>query len=375
MLKKLRSKPWYKYAVALCIGVVLYVFLTHLPGFAAGLKNFGRIFNTVVIGVIVAYMTNPLAVLFEKKFFKNLKKGKWAVSVFLAFATVALALVALVLFLIPQLVNTIAGFIDNLPEYQGTLFSYMDKFGLAKFIYVPESGGEVTSKLGSFLSENGGDIAGSLLGILKGAVNIAIGAVLAIYLLLAKRSLIEDGKVLLAALTTDSNYKSILHYVKRCNFILNRYLVFNLLDSLIVGVVNAIIMIVLKMPYVGLISVIAGVTNLIPTFGPVIGGVIGAFFLLLEKPIYALMFIIITVVLQIIDGYILKPKLFGDSLGVSGLLILLAIVTMGNAFGIGGILLAIPVAAILDFTYREGVLPALQRRKERKKAEELESQA
>lgn len=150
----------------------------------------------------------------------------------------------------------------------------------------------------------------------------------------------------------------------------NRYLVFSLLDALIVGVITAIIMLILRMPYVGLISVVAAVTNLIPTFGPVIGAVIGGFFLLLVKPVYAIMFIAITLVLQVADGYIIKPKLFGNSLGVSGLLILLAIVTMGNAFGIGGILLAIPVAAICDFTYREGFLPYLQRRKERKQAEE-----
>lgn len=102
--------------------------------------------------------------------------------------------------------------------------------------------------------------------------------------------------------------------------------------------------------------------------GDAAGAVIGGFILLLVNPMYAVMFVAITLVLQVCDGYIIKPKLFGNSLGVSGLLILLAIVTMGNAFGIGGILLAIPVAAICDFSYREGVLPYLQKRKERKQA-------
>ena len=87
-----------------------------------------------------------------------------------------------------------------------------------------------------------------MLGILKGSVNIAIGAVLAIYLLLAKTTLIRDGKILLAALLSDERYKRVLYFAKRCNFILKRYLVFSLLDSLIVGVINAIIMLVLRMP-------------------------------------------------------------------------------------------------------------------------------
>jgi predicted PurR-regulated permease PerM len=334
------------------------------------LKSFGKIFNTVVIGCIVAYLTNPLASLFERKFFKNLKKGKWAVSVLLAFATVVLAILAVILLLVPQLVSTIAGFIEKLPEYKVVIHSLMEKMGLTGLIYIPETAEEVTTKFGSFVSKNSEDIAGLLLGILKGSVNIAIGAVLAIYLLLAKTTLIRDGKILLAALLSDERYKSVLYFAKRCNFILKRYLVFSLLDSLIVGVVNALAMMVFKMPYVGLLSVIAGITNLIPTFGPVIGGVIGALLLLLESPKSAIIFIIITVVLQLIDGYVLKPRLFGNSLGVSGLLILLAIVTMGNAFGIGGILLAIPVAAICDFTYREEILPSLQRRRAEAVAEE-----
>ena len=370
MINKLRSKPWYPYAVAICIGVVLYVVLTHLPAIVGVLKSFGKVFNTVVIGCIVAYLTNPLAMLYERKFFKNLKKGKWAVSVLFAFVTVAAAIVALFMILIPQLSESIATLITNLPEYQDYLHKLMIKLGLTEFIYVPETAGEVTTKFEAFMAEKGGDIAALLIGLLKGAVNIAIGAVLAIYLLLAKSVLIKDGKILLSALLSADNFKSALYFIKKCNFILNRYLVYSLLDSVIVGVINAIVMLVLRMPNVGLISVIAAVTNLIPTFGPVIGGVIGAFILLLDSPMNALIFVVITVVLQIFDGYILKPRLFGNSLGVSGLLILLAIVTMGNAFGIGGILLAIPVAAICDFTYREEVLPWLQRRREERAREE-----
>ena len=149
-------------------------------------------------------------------------------------------------------------------------------------------------------------------------------------------------------------------------------MIFTLLDSLIVGVINAVAIIVLRLPHIGLISIIVGVTNMIPTFGSVIGGVIGALFLLLSNPLYAVIFLAITLVLQIFDGYIIKPKLFGNSLGISGLLILLAIVTLGKAFGMGGLLLAIPIAAIYDFTYREVLLPYMQTKKTQKKMSEDE---
>ena len=106
--------------------------------------------------------------------------------------------------------------------------------------------------------------------------------------------------------------------LRRCHAILNRYIVFNLLDSLIVGTANALFMAIVGMPYVGLVSFVVAVINLVPTFGPVIGAIIGGFILLMVNPWHALAFLIFTAILQTIDGYILKPKLFGDSLGVSG---------------------------------------------------------
>lgn len=368
MLKKFQSKKWYPYAVALCIAVVLYVVLVHLPAVIDGLQTFGRFFNTVVIGCIVAYLMNPLAKLYERKLFKNLKKGSWGVSVILAFATFVAALFLLALTLVPQLINSITGFVTNAPEYQNQIHMILEKLGATSFIYVPGSADEAADQVLDFLKGYGESITAFLTGFVKGIVNIVIGAVLSLYLLAAKSTLKKDGKELLSAILMDDKLKTTLYFIRRCNFILNRYMVFTLLDAMIIGAINAIAMLVLRMPYVGLISVIVAITNLIPTFGPVIGAVIGGFLLLLVNPIYAVMFIAITVVLQVADGYIIKPKLFGNTLGVSGLLILIAIVTMGNAFGIGGILLAIPVAAIFDFSYREGLLPYLQKRKAEKQA-------
>ena len=125
---------------------------------------------------------------------------------------------------------------------------------------------------------------------------------------------------------------------------------------------NAIFMGILGFPYVGLVTIVVALCNLVPTFGPIIGAVFGAFILVLVKPWYALAFLIFTFVLQTVDGYILKPKLFGDSLGVSGLWILVGVIVGSRAFGMIGILLAIPGVAMLDFLYREYFLPWLDTR-------------
>ena len=140
------------------------------------------------------------------------------------------------------------------------------------------------------------------------------------------------------------------------------HIVFNLLDSFIIGGANAIFMSAAQMQYVGLVSIVVAISNLIPTFGPVIGGAVGSFILLMVKPAHALIFLIFTLVLQFCDGYIIKPRLFGNSLGVSGLWILVAIIAGGGMFGVAGILLAIPAVAIIDLLYGSYLLPWLESR-------------
>lgn len=363
MIKKLQSKSWYPYAVALCIGIILYVVLMQLPSITSGLDFLGKYFNTAIIGCIVAYLMNPLAKFYERKLFKNMKKGRWAASIFLALFSFLAVIIILMIILIPQLISNITSFLNQLPNYQKDIHSLLQKIGLTKLIYIPESADEIMDKTVVSLKGYGKDIIAFWTGLAKILINIVIGVVLSIYLLGSKDRLKADAKELLSAMVPDDKLDRTFSYIRRCDYILNRYLVFTILDSTIVGVLNAVIMMALRMPYVGLISIIVGVTNLIPTFGPIIGAVVGGLILLLENPILAIIFVIANQILQACDGYIIKPRLFGNSLGVSGLLILLAIVTMGNMFGVGGLLLAIPFAAVCDFTYRDVILPYLKQRK------------
>ena len=154
-----------------------------------------------------------------------------------------------------------------------------------------------------------------------------------------------------------------MDFMLRCDIILVSFIGQSLLDAMIIGAANAIFMAVCRMPYIGLVSVVVGVTNLVPNFGPIIGAAIGGFILLLVSPEDALIFLCFTVALQFVDAYILKPKLFANSLGVSGLLILISTIVLGNMFGIVGILLAIPAAAILSFLYHDYFLPRQEGRR------------
>ena len=151
-----------------------------------------------------------------------------------------------------------------------------------------------------------------------------------------------------------------------CLFI--QYIGCSLLDGFIIGTVNAVFMLIFRMDNITLISVIVGVTNLLPTFGPIIGAIIGAFFLVITNPMDALIFIIFSVILQAIDGYVIKPKLFSSSLGLSPVLSLIAIILGGKMFGFIGILLSIPVTAVLVMIYNEQLLPLLQKRTAKKES-------
>ena len=180
-----------------------------------------------------------------------------------------------------------------------------------------------------------------------------IAFIMAIYFLLDKKHLTTGISRFFRAVFSKKRFNRLLEIWRKSNKIMIRYIACDLLDGLIIGIINLIFMMIFQMPYPVLISVVVGITNLAPTFGPILGAVIGAFILVLNNPWHALWFLIFTIALQIVDGYIIKPKLFGDQLGVSSVWILICIIVGGRMFGVPGILFAIPFAAIMDFIYRD----------------------
>lgn len=355
----------------------MYVALTHLNSITGAVKTFGGYFAPLALGGVLAYLINPLAALLSRTVFRGLKKEKlrWTLSIALGLLTVLLVLGFLLGTLIPQLVNSIITLLDNMDVYIAQLQEMAENTGILEAIdagILVNSSEDLLKTIGSYLTQNAEAILSASATAGKGVVRWLIALILSVYLLSAKASIQSGVRRLLRAILGEKRLRAVVSFVSRCDGILIRYIVYSLLDALIVGTANAIFMVVLRMQYVGLVSMVVGVTNLIPTFGPVIGGVIGGFVLLLVKPLHALIFLGFTVVLQFLDGYVIKPKLFGNSLGVSGLLILTAVVVCGNMFGIIGILLAIPLAAILDFVYRDYFIPALENRQNKKADRETE---
>ena len=365
----LNPNRWLPQAISLSMAVTVYVILTHINALRAAFATFLGFFTPVLLAGVIAYLVNPLANLYRDTLFKNVRRHARRIgSNTLAFLTVFAFLSALLIVLVPQLIVGVTAFVDNLSAFAAnasTTLPDIKLFGvdvnLVGIIATPE---ELVTASATFLRQNTDVILQTSTIAGKGIIQWAIAILLSIYLLFEKDRLKRGSLKVMNALLAPDQFERAIGFLGRCNSILKRYVIFNLLDSLIIGSVNALFMTVVGIPYVGLVSFVVAVTNLAPTFGPLIGAAIGALILSLVDMRLTLIFLAFTAVLQVLDGYVIKPRLFGSSLGVSSLLILIGIVVGGRMFGSIGVLLAIPTVAILDNLYRENFLPWLELRRQ-----------
>lgn len=378
-MRRLGDKKWYPYAVAACIAVAFYVVLANMGSITGAVLKFLGYFEVIFVAAVIAYILNPLAVLFQKSVFSRIenKKIRWYLSI----ASTVLLVLALIGFLlrtlIPQLADSAVMLISNMDGYLDSLQDLTEKWGVSDLLGIDQlinSSGDIAKRLQVYFTQNASDVVNASAAAGRSVATFVIAMILSVYMLSSKESIKSGIKRLLSVMMPDKRYNDFVRFMSRCDKILVNYIVSSLFDALIVGTANAIFMALMGMEYVGLISVVVAVTNLIPTFGPIIGGVVGAFILLLVKPVHALIFIIFTFVLQFIDPYFIKPKLFGNTLGVSGLLILMSVLVCGKMLGIVGILIAIPLAAIIDFVYSEWLMVMLEKRKASKDVRPEEGQ-
>ena len=351
-----RDQRWFPMAVAICIGVLFYFILTHLGSIWHAIGSIAYYFYPLIAGGIIAYLINPLMRLFENKVFRSIGQPKLRriLALILSELLVLVLIVLIIGMLVPQLYDSIVRLFANKDTYIAALSVWLDKIGagsvMQNFEGLFSTSQDFLDTLSKFISENGSDITSGISKLGGNIASWAIGFIFSIYFLADKETVSAFGKRLLGHLIRDKvKYDRTMVHLQKIDFIMTRYLICSIIDGIIIGIITGIFMAAMGMQYVGLIAVIVGVTNLVPTFGPLIGEVVGTLILLMVNPAHALYFLIFVLLLQTVDGYILKPKLYGETLGVSGLLILIAIIIGGRIFGVWGILLAIPFAAICDY--------------------------
>ncbi len=369
---KLLEKKWAAYTMATCSAVCLYLLLNNLPVFFGWLSALWKFLSPVVIGVVVAYLLNPISDFFEFKVFHKMKKPGAAHgwSVVMTVLCFVLFLTVILIAFIPSLIKSVSKLISNWDEYYTKLAALLDRvllFAQEKNIKIDTEtiSQWVDNSMNSvveLLKNNVKNILTALGNIGTSVSNFAIGILFGICFLVSEKSLVQVIAKIRALLFKKETLERNNDLWRRCHKVFIRYVGCTLLDAVIIGVGTFIFCLIMRFPYAGLIAVVVGLTNIIPTFGPMIGNVIGCFFLILDKPLNALIFFIFMCVWQSIDGMIIKPRLFKGSLGIPAVWTLVLIILGGKIGGMLGIILAIPLAAILVILYQETVEPRVEKR-------------
>lgn len=310
----------------------------------------------VLIGMVLAYLLCPAATFLEKKF---RKLGKFARAA-AVFATLILAFAVLALFcaiVLPQLAGSVSELVKVLPgQVQAQLnriSAYLEsdsEAGAAVMQMVESAETYLTDWIRTHLLSTVSTISGQVLSVGSMMVSLVVAVIVSIYLLLDRERYIAQCRKLFFAVSRNRRFNdAVLEAVGQTDRIFSGFISGKLVDSLIVGVICFICLTLLRMPYALLVSVIVGVTNIIPMFGPFIGAVPSAFLILLVSPAKCVIFVIFVVILQQIDGNIIGPKILGNSTGLSALYVTVSMLLFGKLLGFLGMIVGVPLFATLYY--------------------------
>lgn len=312
----------------------------------------------IIIGLVAAYTINILMTFYERHYFpkskkKFLLKTRRPVCMVGALITL-LGIIALIIGLItPQLVQCIIMLVDEIPNAMEKLVPQLEKIGIVPdniihsltTINWESKIGDIVSAVSTGL---GGavDIAFSAVSsVFSGITNFVIGIIFALYLLIEKDKLIAQFKRLIKHIVPENKVKKINYIWAEVSDCFHDFIVGQCTEAVILGVLCMLGMTVLRLPYAPMIGALMGFTALIPIVGGLIGAGIGAFLILMESPVKALIFVIFVIVLQQVEGNLIYPKVVGKSLGLPGIWVLAAVTVGGGVMGIGGMLIGVPLAA------------------------------
>lgn len=351
--------------------ILFLLFLLKIDVVLSAMSKVFSILMPIILGLAFAYLLNPILVFFEEKCFrkllkKNLDKNPSSrlpriLSITVTVLTVLLCLGGLLSIILPQLAASIKGLFDKIPGYLEAAKHWGDQTiagnkmlssllgnSLDGLINSAQSLLEKATPTINQLIGNVTDfVIGSAIGVVNGVKNFVLGIIISIYVMFSKEKFAAQTKKILYALFSKQHTDRILRNTRRTHHIFGGFVTGKLLDSLIIGIITFVVLFIVKMPYAVLISVIIGVTNVIPFFGPIIGAIPCAVILLFEDPLKALLFIIIIIIIQQFDGNLLGPKILGDSTGLPAFWVIFAILLGGGLFGFLGMLLGVPTFAVI----------------------------
>jgi len=359
------NKNTLKYIAGLAALIILFAWIINNTDKVSGVFSLiSSVISPFVTGFCFAFVINvllrPTEKIFDKIFGKcdEKKRAKIRRPVCLVLSTVIIIglLFALVFMIIPEFINALQSLIKSVPQYVAQVEIWAHKliaFAESHGVTLPElsfNSGKILDTLKNFINSSGIvdktiDFTGS---IVTGIVNLIIAIAFSLYLLAQKERLsAQIKKFLQAFLPKKNSVDRLANLVEIADRTFTSFITGQLTEAVIIGVLCFIGMLIFKMPYAAVISVLVGFTALIPVFGAFIGTALGALLIVFDNPMKALWFVVFIVVLQQLEGNLIYPKVVGKSVGLPGIWVLVAVSIGGTAFGIPGILLSVPLCSVV----------------------------
>ena len=372
----------------IAFAVLLYTAAQNLASVYGAVRTVWRVFGVVITGLAMAFVLNVPLKLFENRVFYGMSEDRRPLvrklrrPVSLVFAlVVSLGLIGiLIAVVLPQLTATVAEVAARLPEYISSAVNWLNDV-LAGFGIEIESlknftvdWEKVFSELTTYLKEGSANVDGSSVvdtvtgvgtSVVSTVMNTFLGLVVAVYILAQKERIGRFTRRCIDAFLPQKAASGLARIASMASETFSNFVAGQLADSCILGILCYICMRIFRFPYPEVISVVIGVTSLVPMVGSFIGEVIGALLILIVSPLKALLFVVMVLAIQQVDGAFIYPRIVGRSVGLPGVAVFCAVIVGGNVAGVIGAMIGVPVCALIYALLREAVDARLRRREEK----------
>ncbi len=373
-------------------GIVCFFIFLRFDSIANAFGTIMEVLTPIIYGFVLAFLLNPIVKRVEAwitpGLTKLLKKEERAtkasrsIGIFSALIVAILVVVALFNMLIPELYKSIKDLVVTLPaelsqwgkEINTIIKGNSTLDNIVKNILIQGNDAIETWVQTDLLKWVQNDllqqtnqiitgVTTGVISIVNVVINVLVGVIVSIYVLYSKEKFSGQSKKIVYATMKPIAANNILHIANKANTIFSGFIIGKIIDSAIIGVLCFIGLSILKMPYTLLVSVIVGVTNVIPFFGPFIGAIPSAVLILLVDPIKGLYFVIFVVLLQQLDGNVIGPKILGDSTGLSSFWVIFSILVSGGLFGFVGMIVGVPTFALIYYIVKMYIQQRLEQKK------------
>ena len=369
--------------ITFCCCILFFFIIYRYNGFTDFWKKLTQILQPVIIGLVVAYLLNPLMKWVDRKMYgilterikneekaKNLARGLAITASLLFMVGIVVLLLAAI---VPSILQSIQGVVTTLPSEVKSLIAWINDFAkgdsqvadIAERVITEASNFFENWMKNTFIPQAEVYIASVTSGVIltvKFFINIVVGLIISVYVMANQEKFAGQAKKIIFAIFKPVRANVIVKTIRKSNEIFGGFISGKILDSAIIGVLAYIVLAIMKMPDTVLVAVIIGVTNIIPFFGPFIGAIPSFIIIVLQNPMQGLYFLIFVIILQQIDGNIIGPKILGNSTGLSSFWVVFAILVFGGLWGFPGMLLGVPIMAVIYYIIQNIVEYILKRR-------------